>query len=85
MKRLVLGAVAALSLVACGGQSAECKKYIECANAVQAGSGDALASSYGPSGSCWTTSAAAATACTDACKAALSSLKAATNPPAACN
>jgi hypothetical protein len=85
MKRLVLAAVAALSLVACGGQSAECKKYIECANAVSAGTGDALASTYGPSGTCWTTTAATATACTDACKSALSSLKAATNPPAACN
>ena len=84
MKRLVLGAIAALSLVACGGQSAECKKYIECANALSAGSGDALNSTYGTSGTCWTTSAATAQACTDACKSALATAKSGTNPPSAC-
>lgn len=84
MKRLVLGAVAALVLVGCGGQSAECKKYIECANALSAGSGDALNSTYGPQGTCWTTSAAAATACTDACKAALATASSGANAPAAC-
>ena len=82
MKRLVLGAVAALSLVACGGQSAECKKMIECYNAQTSGSGDALNSTYGPSGTCWTTSAATAQTCTDACKAYLAS--AGSSAPAAC-
>jgi hypothetical protein len=82
MKRLVLGAVAALSLVACGGQSKECKQMIDCANAQQAGSGDTYNTTYGPSGTCWTTSAATATACTDACKAYLASVGA--SAPAAC-
>jgi len=75
MKRLVLGAVAVLFMVGCGpSQSAECKKYLACSEAVTAGSTSSLTSSYGPTGTCWTTSTASADACTAACKTALSSL-----------
>ena len=84
MKRLVLGAIAALSLFACGGQSPECKRYIDCSNALQPGSGDQLNTLYGPTGNCWTSSATVANNCTDQCKAALATAKGGTNPPAAC-
>jgi hypothetical protein len=83
MKRLVLAAVAAMSLVACGGQSAECKKMIECMNAQSAGTGDAQNAAYGPSGTCWQNSATT-TSCTAACKSYTDNAATAASAPAAC-
>jgi hypothetical protein len=80
MKRIVLGVVAAVgvfTVVACGGgqsQSAECKAYVTCYEAT-GGTKGSLDSSYGAMGTCWSTTTAAATACTDACKSATASLK----------
>ena len=82
MKRIVLGVVAGLSLItaaACGGggggQSTECKNYILCYEKT-GGTKGSLDSSYGASGSCWSTGvAASAEACTTACKSANDSYK----------
>jgi hypothetical protein len=56
-------------------QSTECERYIACQSAVDEESGtnvvDGLADTYGQGGTCWTTSAEAAAACTDACVNAL--------------
>ncbi len=82
MKRIVLGVVAAvgvLGLVACGGgasQSTECKDYVACYEKT-GGTKGSLDSSYGAMGTCWSTTTAAATACTDACKSATAALKSA--------
>jgi hypothetical protein len=80
---------AALALVllccaSCGGQSIECKKYLDCANAVSDGAGDALASKFGAQGSCWSTSQEAADACTRTCKTAVADVVAAGGAPQAC-
>jgi hypothetical protein len=55
---------------------------IDCLNAQSAGTGDALNTTYGTSGTCWTTSAATAQTCTDYCKAYLAGVGA--SAPAAC-
>jgi hypothetical protein len=76
VKKIVLGVSAALFLVACGGgQSAECKKYLACTEAVSPGSSSTLESSYGPNGACWSNGGQAADLCTSACTAALASAK----------
>ncbi|MGC4114441.1 MAG: hypothetical protein QM765_07480 [Myxococcales bacterium] len=73
MKKIVFAAVAAMSLVACGGgisQSADCKKYIECyeSDSVK-GTKGSLDSTYGTSGTCWSTGVqTTADACTATCK-----------------
>ena len=88
MKRLACGAVAALSVfaIACGGsapgQSAECKAYVTCYENT-GGTKGSLNASYGPMGTCWTTTQAAADSCTAACKMALTSLNPA-HPDAGC-
>ena len=83
MKRIVLGVVSAggnLAFAACGGgtppQSTECKDYVTCYEAT-GGTKGSLDLSYGEKGSCWSTTTAAATACTDACKSAEAALKSA--------
>jgi hypothetical protein len=81
--RFVL-ALALLFAAGCGGQSVECKKYLECANAVLEGAGDALNSKYGAQGSCWSTSQEAADACTRTCKSAVADVVAAGGAPQAC-
>ncbi len=72
MKKIVFAAVAALSLVACGGgiaQSEECKTMIACYDAAGNTTTD-WSASYGPSGTCWTTTQVAADACTSTCETA---------------
>jgi len=59
-------------------QSSTCKKLIACYDAVSGTTGT-LDSSYGPNGTCWSTTQATADACTSACSSALSSYAAA-NP-----
>ena len=63
-------------------QSQQCRSYIACYERT-GGAVGSLDSSYGPSGTCWTTSAAAAQACTNACGQALPALKSA-YPDAGC-
>ena len=88
MKRIVLGVVAMVgvaAVVACGGgasQSTECKDYIAC-YVKTGGTASTLDSTYGAMGTCWTTTTAAATACTDACKSATAALKSG-RPDAGC-
>jgi hypothetical protein len=65
-------------------QAPECAQYIRCANAQSSGSGDALLSTYGPSGTCWTSTSATSTACRDACVSALNSARSGSNTPSAC-
>jgi hypothetical protein len=76
MMRRVSGLL--LLLLACGGvsPSAECKKYLECTEAVTPGSSTGYMSSYGLTGTCWSTNQGAADACTAACAQATAYLKA---------
>jgi hypothetical protein len=78
--RLLLFAVWACGLTACYSQAPDCKKYFECAEALSPGSSAYLDPTYGETGTCWTTNAAAADACALACKQALA--KALENPNA---
>jgi hypothetical protein len=71
-------------LAGCRPQAPECKQYIDCANALNAGSGDNLKPRYGEQGTCWTSSDADAQNCTNACKSALTTVRNGANPPAAC-
>jgi hypothetical protein len=67
-----------------GGQPMECKKYIDCLNAVSAGSGDSIKASYGEMGTCWSTGGATADTCKKACVDGLAAQAMAANAPAAC-
>ena len=88
MKRIVLGVVAAvgvLTALACGSspsQSSECKAYLDC-YVKTGGTLSTYDGTYGAMGTCWSTTTAAATACTDSCKTATASLKTAF-PDAGC-
>ena len=85
MKRVLL-VLGLLVFVACGSttQSAECKKMIDCANALQAGSGDgAYGENYGADGTCWLTNGAA-DACTKTCKSLLEGFASRSDAPEAC-
>lgn len=64
-------------------QSVECKAYVGCYEAT-GGTRGSLDSTYGPSGACWSTTSAAANACTSACKTAIVSLMSA-YPNAGCS
>ena len=77
MKRIVLGVVAGLSLIAIaacgggGGQSDDCKKYVTCINKISPGTSSSIDGTYGTSGTCWSTGVATvADACTVTCKSA---------------
>lgn len=86
MRRLVLALLLAAVLGACGpgAQSDECRKLIDCANALEAGSGDAAyGPTYGASGSCWLTRGAS-DACTDTCRTLVDRLASRPNAPAVC-
>ena len=85
-KRIVFIVLAgwALSLAACFGQTAECQKYLECAESLSPGSKEALTPEYGPDGTCWKLTAQAATACSDACAKALSDAGAQVGAPSSC-
>ena len=50
----------------CPQQSAQCKTYVACYLAT-GGTPGSLDSTYGPNGTCWTSSAAATEACTASC------------------
>jgi hypothetical protein len=74
--------VTLLSIVACVGvvgctksQSENCKKLVACSEALNPGSGAAMETAYGSSGACWKNSDSAA-ACTSACDAAMTGMKA---------
>jgi hypothetical protein len=77
-------AVTLLALLGCRPQAAECKKYIDCVEALNPGSGESLKDRYGPDGTCWSTSDAQAATCSSACKTALSVAQAGTTVPDAC-
>jgi hypothetical protein len=68
----------------CGGQTADCSKYIDCVEAQFPGSRSQIDATYGPSGSCWTGTATTANACNDQCRAGLAAARNGSNPPAAC-
>jgi hypothetical protein len=79
---VLLGCVSA----ACGPnvQSEACKKMIDCANAIRAGSGDAAyGPTYGVDGRCWLTDGASE-ACTDTCKSLTESMAKRADAPAVC-
>lgn len=75
---VVVGFAVTALAVACGGggggQSTECKNYVACAYKTGTTAGS-LDSTYGSSGSCWTTTTGA-DSCTSACKTANDSYKA---------
>jgi len=86
MHRVVAALLVVAVLSACrpGEQAEECKKMIDCANALVPGSGDAaFGSTYGVDGTCWLTSGAAS-ACTDACRTQLDRMASRPNAPAVC-
>ena len=66
----------ALGMTACGGggQSPECKKYVECV-AKLSGSSASVDSTYGPDGSCWA-DPTMADSCTKKCKTAVAAFPA---------
>jgi len=76
----LLFAAVGLSALAlgCGGggvsQAVECKDYLAC-NMALGNSNSSLDASYGASGTCWSTTQAAADSCKAACVSADSSLK----------
>jgi hypothetical protein len=74
----------ALSLAACFGQTAECQKYLECAESLSPGSKEALTPEYGPDGTCWKLTAQAAAACSEACSKALSDAGDQVGAPSTC-
>ena len=78
MKKLaiIFASLGLMGLAACGPvQSQECADYLACQEAVDTEAGTdvatSLADSYGDGGTCWSTNAEAATACTDACVTAM--------------
>jgi hypothetical protein len=80
MKKLaiIFAALGTMGLMACGPvQSDECAAYIACQEKLDEDNNttvaEGLQDTYGETGSCWTTTAEAATACTDACVTAMES------------
>ena len=73
MNRVLKGAISAVllsTIVSCGGQSKECKDYVDCAEKVSPGTRATNETSFGPNGSCWSTGVQiAADQCTAQCKA----------------
>ena len=63
-------------------QAPECKAYVDCSN-ITVGPMPSIEAVYGAMGTCWTTTQAAAEACTTGCKAGLAGLKVA-YPDAGC-
>lgn len=82
--------VARLALLAClalgcGGatQSAECAKWVACSDALPGSVKGSQDRTFGPEGTCWSTSSAAAT-CTQSCEAATLQRAMAANAPPEC-
>lgn len=76
---IVFASLATLALTACGPtQSPECAQWLECQAAIdeELGTDQAadLEADYGPTGTCWSTTAEAAQGCTTACIGALDGL-----------
>lgn len=72
MKNLLVAALLGLGMVACGGpsQSADCAKWVNCYNAMNGTTG-MIDGTYGPNGTCWTSTQDWADGCTSTCKANL--------------
>lgn len=86
VRRVMAALLFSVVLCACGpgAQSEECKKMIDCANALEAGSGDAAyGPTYGVNGSCWLTSGASS-ACTERCQTLVDRMASRPNAPAVC-
>lgn len=76
---VVTALLCTLGLVGCGPvQSPECAQYIQCQTDIDAEQGTSTAEqqeeAYGETGTCWSTNAEAAQACTAACVDALEGL-----------
>jgi ABC-type glycerol-3-phosphate transport system substrate-binding protein len=78
MKKLaiIFASLGVVGLAACGPvQSDSCAQYITCQEAIDEADGtstaDSLDSAYGATGTCWSSTAEAADACTTACDNAL--------------
>ena len=63
-------------------QAPDCRSYLTCYERT-GGTVGSLDSTYGPNGTCWSNGSATQTACADACKSALSSIRTA-YPDAGC-
>jgi hypothetical protein len=74
------------ALLSCGSisQSPECKKYIECLNAVEDGRGDSIRPSYDETGTCWGSGEAVAATCTKSCLDGLAAEAMSETAPAEC-
>jgi hypothetical protein len=76
MKKIFAG-LFVLAMVACGSsisQSTDCSNYVACYDKAMGTTGT-MDSTYGKTGTCWTTTQASADACTAACKSAMSTMK----------
>lgn len=85
-QRLLLALLFIGAFAACGrpAQSEDCKKMIECANALEAGSGDsAFGPTYGENGKCWLTDDAAS-ACSETCRSLRENMARRPSAPAVC-
>ena len=83
MKSMIALAAGVLFLAGCGGQSAICKKYLDCLNGISPGSATASEVAYGPNGTCWQNTTVAA-ACDVACQEAVNTLRTQHTTVAAC-
>jgi hypothetical protein len=78
-----------LLLVACGGaisQSADCKKWVACADALPGAVKGAQDAAYGPAGTCWTSTSSPdiPRQCTTVCRDAVAAQAVQPNAPAEC-
>jgi hypothetical protein len=67
-----------------GMQAQSCIDYLACAAVASPAAFPSLVAAYGPSGSCWQSTAALATSCASACATALDQTRQEPNAPAAC-
>lgn len=78
---------ALLLLCACGAlgrQSAECARWVACADALPGAVKGSMDAAFGPNGNCWQNMATMAQQCTQQCKDALAAQGAMPNAPAEC-
>ena len=74
--RIVAPLLAVVVFAACGGQSEECRQYVECRKAYDTAAGNQPAdlAAWEPEGDCWVNGDTAA-ACTEDCKAEIEDVR----------
>jgi hypothetical protein len=85
--QVTLRAAACAALLACGGairQSADCAKWVACADALPGAVKGTQEAAYGLDGTCWKSSPQLADQCTVTCRDAVSAQAMMANAPAEC-